>query len=76
MIAEPKTLKLIEQIEGETGGHLSAHVARRLADLRQLIAAGGTLTTAERAEVSELWNRYVRFTQPAQGGDHANAASQ
>ena len=38
MIAEPKTLALIDQI----------------------IAAGGTLTTAERIEVSELWDRYVK----------------
>ena len=60
MIAEPKTLALIDQIIDETGGRLRAQVARRLAELRQIIAAGGTLTTAERIEVSELWDRFVK----------------
>ena len=60
MIAEPKTLKLIEQIEDETDGHLSVRRHRRLTELRQIIAAGGTLTTVERVEVSEMWDRYVK----------------
>lgn len=60
MIAEPKTLALIDQIDHETGNDLSTHVVQRLADLRHLIAAGATLTTTERAEVAELWHRYAR----------------
>ena len=66
MIAEPKTLKLIEQIEDETDGHLNACVRRRLAELRRIIVAGGTLTTAERVEISELWDRYVTTPRMAE----------
>lgn len=59
MIPERKTLDMIDQIDHVVGDELSAHVARRLAELRHLIVAGGTLTTTERAEVSDLWNRYI-----------------
>lgn len=59
MIAERKTLELIDQIDDETDGRMPAHHAQRLAEMRQLIVAGGTLTTTERAEVSDLWNRYI-----------------
>ena len=74
MTPDRQTLELIDQL-GDVAGLSEAH-DRRLAALHQLIVAGGTLTTYERAEVVELWNRYVRFPQHAQGGDHGNATSQ
>ena len=66
MTPDRQTLELIDQL-GDVAGVSEAH-DRRLAALRQLIVAGGTLTTYERAEVSELWNRYVRLTQPVEAG--------
>lgn len=60
MTSERKTMELIDQIEDETGGRISEAHMRRLAELRHLITAGASLTTAERIEVSELWDRYVK----------------
>ncbi len=59
-IVERKTLELIEQIEDETAGWLPESTAQRLAGLRQIIVAGAPLTTMERIEVSELWDKHVR----------------
>lgn len=59
-VMERKTLELIEQIEDETDGRLPPPTAHRLGYLRGIAVAGGSLTTAERVEVSELWDRYVK----------------
>lgn len=59
-VIESKMLQMIDQITDKAADRLSACVIRRLADLRHVVVAGGTLTTCERSEVQELWTRYAQ----------------
>lgn len=54
------TLEQIDQIMEMAGERLSEYATQRLSDLRLILIAGGTLTTYELSEISELWARYVR----------------
>lgn len=60
MIHDRKTLEQIDQIADMAGERLGEYAIKRLADLRHVLAAGGTLTTYERSEVQELWTRYAQ----------------
>lgn len=59
MIHDRKTLEMIDEITDEAGERLSEYATQRLADLRHVLAAGGSLTTCERLEVHDLWARYA-----------------
>lgn len=62
MTAAPATLEQIEQLAERAVLRLSRYEALRITELQHLLAAGASLTTAERAEVAALWCRYA---QPA-----------
>lgn len=59
-VIESKMLQMIDQITDKAGERLNEYTTQRLADLRHVLVAGGILTTCERAEVQELWARYVQ----------------
>lgn len=66
MTHDRKTLEMIDQIADQAGERLSEYATQRLADLRHILAAGGTITTCERAEVHELWARYAPTPRTAE----------
>lgn len=57
-VKERKTLELINQID-EADVRLPKHTKQRLDYLRQIIIAGREITTAQRIEVSGLWDKYI-----------------
>lgn len=60
MTHDRKTLEQIDQITDKAADRLSDYAAQRLADLRHVLVAGGMLTTVERIEVSEMWDKHVK----------------